>query len=29
MPLRWKHETVGDVTTYYSDGDYIIALSRS
>ncbi len=28
MPLRWKHETVADVTTYYSDGDYIITLSR-
>jgi len=28
MPLRWKSETVNDVTTYYSDGDYIITLSR-
>ena len=28
MPLRWKTETVGNVTTYYSDGDYIIALAR-
>lgn len=27
MPLRWKWEIVGDVKTYYSDGDYIITLS--